>query len=801
MRIHELRNAWRRLRARPGYATVSVAILGLGLGTMLFLLTLVNGVILSPLPFPEGDRLVGIGQMRDGNIGIGELASEDYGLLARELKSYDAIATYASTTVNLGRGDGAQRYRGALLSHEVLPMLGVQPALGRAFDAADDAPGAAAVVLLGHDTWRNDFDGDPKVIGTTVRVNGRDTTVIGVMPEMFAFPYRQQVWLPRRLVAGDRIDGTLFARLKPGVNVVQAASELAAVEQALGAELKARREDRTLVVKSWALRGVTESSRRVVWMTFSTGVLVLLLACANVANLQLSQTLSRRRELAVRSALGAGRGQLLRELLAESLVLSLVATAIALALAHAGGLWMHAIFSEPPSAPPYYVDFGVDLRMVGLAGVAALLTTLLAGLVPAWRASQADVQDALRDGDKGSSGGGFARFSKGLVVAEIALTVILLVGAGMFIRGAREVLDFDFGTSADPKRVATGQVALAAEQYPDGAAQTAFFERVVERLRADPQVEAASAATTVPGATPGGVLPVGAEGEPKPANGYRRATIGHADDTFADTYGVRLLAGRWFDGRDTASSTRVAVVDQRFVEAVWPGVDPLGRRITTNPDGGDAQSLTVIGVVAPLHLTNAEESRDPTLVMSLRQQPRNVVTLAVRTRGAAADFAPRLAAIVRGEDADTPVYSVRTQEQAIEMSRLGDAVLTRIFSAVGLLALVMAAAGLYSVLAFSVTQRTREIGIRRAMGAGRRKIAATVGRRVLWQFALGIALGVAIGLPWSKVLAGPWEHLRSYDPAVFGLVVAVIALACLVAALAPLRRAMRVDPIIALRHE
>lgn len=801
MSLHELRNAWRRLAARPGYTVLSISVLGLGLGAMLFLLGAVNGLILEPLPFPNADRLVAIGQMRSGNVGVGGIDSEDYVPLRRELRSYESIGVYSTLTVNLSRPQGPKRYDGGMLSAELLPMMSVQPLLGRVFTAEDDRPGTAPTVLLSHAVWRDDFGADPAIIGKTLRVNGETGTVIGVMPEDFGFPNRQQVWMPRQLVAGDNFGAEIMARLKPDVTVQQARAELETVAQALGEDLETHRDDRQLVLKPLQLRFVNEMTRGFVWMMFSAGILVLLLACANVANLQLSQTLTRRRELAVRSALGAGRGRLLRELLAESLVLSAVATAIALLLAEVGGRWIMNVFIAAEDAPVYYVRFGIDSRMAVFAAVAALLTTLLAGLIPALRASKADVQDALRDGDKGSSGGGFARVAKGLVVAEIALTVVLLVGAGIFIRGLQSILALDFGTRTDPEQIATGRVALFPEQYPTGDEQVRFFERVVERLRADPQVESASAATALPGTMAGDSLRIVAEGDPKPNQGYLSAVVGHVDDHFAETYGIPLVSGRFFDGRDTADGERVAVIDAGLAEAIWPGRDPLGLRLLTDPESDDQQALTVVGIVSRLHLEDADDPDDPVLLVPLRQHPARFATIAVHTRTDAAAFGTRLAEAVRAEDGDTPIYWSRTQQRAIEMGRIGPVVLAQIFTGVGLLALVLAAAGLYGVLAFAVAQRTREIGIRRAIGAGRGEIIGTVGRRVLWQVMLGLVIGVALGLPWSGVLANSMAQTRGYDIVVFGTVIAVIVLVSLLAALAPLRRALRVDPIVALRYE
>ena len=798
----EVRTAWRRLLARPGYTALSVAVLGMGLGAMLFLLTAVNGLIIEPLPFPDSERLVSIGFLRDGNRNIDSMSSADFVRLAPELRSYESIGGYSQMTIVLGLDAGPKRYEGAALSEEMLPLLGAQPILGRRFTAEDARrPGAEPVVLIGHDVWRDDFGADPEVVGRSIRVNGGIGTVVGVMPADFGFPQRQSIWLARRAYPGSDFDHQMLAKLRPDVTIDQARAELDAIGRRLGRQLEGLAGDSRLVNQPLHHSFVDATTRGLVWMMFAAGLLVLLLACANVANLQLSQVLSRRRELAVRSALGAGRGRLLRALLAESLLLSIGATLIALVLAQLGGRWVMDTFIAAEDGPAYFVSFDVDARMAAFAALAALATTVLAGLVPALRASRTDVQDALRDGDKGSSGSGFARVAKALVVAEIALTVVLLVGAGMFIRALQGVLAFDFGTRADPTTIMTGRVGLFPQQFPTPAEQLQFFERLGERLRADPEVVAATVANTVPGTTSGGWRRFAAEGEPKPAQGYPGALMAPVDPHFLETYQVRLTGGRFFDGRDRPDSGKVAVIDARMAQALWPDADPLGRRFVVEPESPEAATFTVVGTVESLHLEDADDTVFPTYLVPFAQEPTRFASLAVRLRGDAAGFAPKLAALVRAEDADTAVYWQRTQQRSIEMGRVGPVILTQIFTGVGVLGLLLSAAGLYGVLAFAVEQRTREIGIRRAIGAGRSGIVSVVGGRVLWQVLLGLAIGVALGVPWSMLLATPEVQTRGLDPLVFGLVIAVIVVVAVVSSLAPLRRALRVDPIIALRHE
>lgn len=800
MILIELRNAWRRLRARPGYSLLTVGILGLGLGAVLFLLGAVNGMMLRPLPYADADRLMALGAMNRDDVGVNAIDSEDVPALRTALQSFEAIGVYSSLTVNLQLPGGPRRYDGGAFSAEVLPLLGVAPALGQAITPVMDQPGAAPVVLLSHSIWRDDFGADPGVLGRTLRVNGVPGTIIGVMPEGFGFPYRQQVWVARRMVPGDDFGAELIGRLKSGVSLAMARQELEAAALHLGQTLELHRDGGQLTVKPLTYRLVNERARSRVGMMFVAGALVLLLACVNVASLQLAQVLTRGRELAILGALGAGRRRLLREWLLESLLLSLLATALALVAAEYGGRWIMRVLIAADDAPAAHIHFGVDLAMVGYAAVIALLTTLLAGLVPAWRAARLDVQSGLRDGAR-DSGGGFARMARGLVVAEIALTVLLLMGAGAYIIGLQRVLAFDFGTRTDPGHIATGRVALFPEQFPQGADQVAFFERVAERLRQLPGVRAVGAASGMPGQDAGDQLPVTAAGVGEPEQGWPRAMINHADDGFLAAYGIGLVSGRWFDGRDQADSAPVAVVDERTAAALWPGRDPVGQTVLTDPASNDERALTVVGVIRSTHMQDADDPIHYNLMLPLRQHPRRFVTLAVATEAPAEAFLPVLAATVAAEDPGTPVYWQRTHATAIAQGRVGAEILTRIFTGTGLLALLLAASGLYGVLAFAVNQRRRELAVRRAVGADGVAVTRAVTRRIGWQVGIGLLAGVVLSVPWAGLLEDPDMQVPGFQPLLVAAAVGVILLVAALASLLPIRRALSVQPVLALRGE
>ncbi|KZC20315.1 hypothetical protein RHOFW104R3_26425 [Rhodanobacter denitrificans] len=804
MLLRELRHAWRRLARPPGYAALSVGVLGLGLGVVLFVFSLINTLILQPLPYPQAERLMAIGAQSSNGYGIGDLDSDQYLLLRGRLRNVEKLGAYVDGGFNVDSGNGASYRRGSLFTASMMDLLGVKPILGRGFSAGDDAPGAAPVLLLGETLWRNDFQADPRVIGRAVRVDGAWATVIGVLPADFSFPQVSQLWMPLRLAEGQHRGLSGVARLRPLTDVAQARAELAARADDLQRVLPVGQPARPLTIKPLALSFIPEDTRSWVWMMFAATALVMLLACVNVANLQLVQTLNRRRELALRSALGCSRVRLMTGALMESLLLSAGALAAAWPIMQWGNRWLVATFIANGDPPNAFYRFGahgwVPLFAVGIA----VLSTGLAGLIPAWRAARADLQDSLRDGGKGS-GGGFVKVTKILVIAEVALTVLLLVGAGTFVRALGGLLDQRSAGAAHAAHVLTAYVSLPPLLYPQDEQRIRFFETAVERLRHEPGVVAATASNTIPSARLGSHEDVALPGQPRPAGGWPRAQVGIVDANFLDTYGVRLTAGRFFDARERADSVSVAVIDAKMATAMWPHDDPLNRTLTLYPGKSWARTVTVIGVIEPLQLDGPLERVLPRLLMPLRQaagnSPLRGLRLAVRTHAAAETYAQRLAQVIRGVDPAAAVTAVYSQTKAMAMERVKLMVLTQIFSALGLIALLLAAAGLYGVLAFSVAQRTREIGIRRAIGAGNGAIVREVGRQLSWQLGIGLLVGTVLAWPWSQLLADPGLHTQAHDPAVFVPVLLLVLGIALLAALVPLYRALRVDPAIALRYE
>lgn len=804
MIVREFREAWRRLTRRPGYALLSVVVLGVGLGITLFLFSVVDTMVLQPLPFPHADRLMAVGDVPDNGNGIGNIDSDQYLLLRGHLRSVDALGAYTEVGVNLDQGRGATYRNGTRFTASMMDMLGVKPILGRAFTAADDVQGAAPVVLLGETLWRHDFRADPNIVGRSVRIDGSWATVVGVLPAGFGFPQDSELWMPLQLGIGQHRSLSGVARLAPGVSLAQARAELATKADELRRALPVEQRVRASTIKPLALSFTPEDTRGWLWLMLGAGGLVLLLACVNVANLQLVQTLQRRHELALRSALGGSRARLMAGALAESLLLSVASLALAWPITRGAVRWLQVSFAATDNPLPSTYRFDADGWMLLFAFGVALLSTAVVGLIPAWRAARADLQDALRDGSKGSSGG-FGKATRAMVVAQVALTVVLLVGAGMFVRVLVGLMTQSPVGAAHAVNVLTAQFAMPRAEYPHDAQRIRFLETLVERLRSEPGVVDATASNTIPSAMLGSREDVALPGQGQPPDGWPQAEMGIVDVHFLDTYGVRLREGRFFDARDRAGSQRVAVIDAKMAAALWPGDDPLNRKLILHPGKPQAETVTVVGVIESLQLASALSKSQPGLLLPLPQaagaSSMGRVGVSVRTHVDAATWTRHLIETAHAVDPQVAVFEVYSQAAAMAMSRTNLVVLTDIFSALGLVALLLAGAGLYGMLAFSVAQRTRELGIRRAIGAGHGAIVRTVVRQLAWQLGLGLGIGLLLAIPWSSMLAEPGLHTRAHDPEVFVPVLLLVLGVSVIAALVPLVRALRVDPAVALRYE
>ena len=801
--FHDLRDALRTTLKNPGFATLVVGVLGAGLACVIFMVTLLDGFVLRPLPFAEPDRLVQAGFFGDGGLGnVFPVNSRDLAQIQRYVAPKGDVAAVARSTINLSDSDRAERSHGGHVTANLFRVLGVAPLVGRDFADDDAKPGAAPTAMLSYSLWRSRFGGDPSIVGRTIRVDARPTTVIGVMPEGFSYPRNEDLWVPSTTIADslpvDPFAYWVIARRHADASDADLA---AAFDRWFADEARAdpeRFRGRSFRVEPLARMAADRTTRSTLGAMLAAVAMVLLISCANAANLLLTRTLGRSHDLAVRVALGASRRRLIARILIESLLLTTLATAVAFALARAGVAWQRGAMQDTEFFP-LWLRFDIDVRVVLLAFAAATFTAIAAGLLPALRAGRMAVGGDIRQGARGVAGGSFAKTSRVLVVGEIALSCALLICVGTLVRGIGALDRADLGIDQD--HLLTARIALSTTLHPDSPGQVQVFERVAERLREDAGVADATVGTALPGTFYNSfhfVLPEGsAPGDADPPTLYSGAVDAH----FLRAYGVKLEEGRFFDDRDRADTERVAVVDRKFAERFGSGGTILGRRFRIDPRDPDGPTVTVIGVVNSLTLDVPGNTPAPTLLRPLAQDPFYIATIAVRTQGDALAFVPRLDAIVHGVDADASLYWVRDYAGVIRASTIGERIIAKSFAAFGLIALALAAAGLYGVMAFAVAQRTREIGVRRALGAPARQVLADVFGRSFVELGAGLAIGVVAGIVLAHLLTRSLSNIEAVGVAAIAAALGVLAAAVALAVGVPARRALGVDPAVALRHE
>lgn len=797
----EMREAVQRLLSRPGYTALAVAVLAVGLGATLFVLGAINTLVLQPGPFADPQRMIQIGEVDPDDPGeLDDLVAGDAVQVLRDENALEAVGLYQEATVNIADAEQVVRYDGLLVNAGLFELLGVAPVVGRLVSKADDQPGAERVALISYRLWQDRFGGAADIVGRPVRINANDARIIGVMPEGFTYPAAQQVWFGGRFdpntPRAEQSSVVVVARLVPNADGLALRERLNLRWQDIQKDVP--RDTRTpnmLDFQPISLYFTSQHTRMILNLMLSTALGVLLLACSNVAGLQAAQAVARTRELSVRVAMGASRGRILFGILCESFLLSLMAAGIGLIIAHFGGKGIAAVFAANDEAQPYWMSFGIDWRLALMGFGSALFATLLAGWIPAWRASGGDVQQGLRDGAKGSAAN-TSRFGRILIVVQVALSCVLLVGAGAVYRNLEQITTMDLGIKVDPKEVLTGRVAIFPTAFPTEVEQMQFFQRLGDALRAEPDVISASVSQGLPGFLAGGI-DYRIDGE-DPNGDAHFADFSAVDDYFFKTFNIEPISGRLLNESDIAGGRRVAVVDQSFVERHWPGQDGIGRVFKGTDDKGP---IEIIGVVPTMHLTEVEDDQNPTVLMSLRQSPSRFNSLSIRVNGDLQAFSQRLPEIVRKVDADTPVYWVRTLDRAIATGFVGQRLLAIIFGIFGLVGLLLAAAGIYGLLSQTVANRTREIGVRRAIGASGLKVMQQVSAGSLIRVGIGLLIGLSLGLPWSKVMnlneSIAWEP----DIGLFVLVFLSIVIASALAIWVPTRRALSVDPMTALRHD
>jgi len=797
--VRDARYALRLLVKQPGVTVIALLTLAIGIGGNTAIFSAVDAVLLRPLPYRDPDRLVKVWEKRPAEGVLDNVvAPADFLDWARMNTVFEDMAAYLSITADLTGAGEPVRLFAAGVSPPFFDILRVQPALGRTFRREEATPGQHRVVILGHALWQTRFGSDPQAVGRTIALNGVPHEIVGVLPSDFEFPDAAiELWAPMPLAGGPtpptRANHSLdvFARIKPGVTIEAARADMDRIGALLQKEYPATNRSHGVYVRPLA-EDLARPVRSGLLMLLAAVAFVLLIACVNVANLLLARAASRRREMAVRAALGAGRGRLAGQALTESVLLGLAGGAAGLAVAHWAIRLLRALI--PPGLPVLGMqNLGLDRRVLLFTFLVSILTGLIFGVLPAWHIAREDVNESLRDGGR-SPGSIRRRLRAGLVVGEIALASLLLVGAGLTLRSFQRLLDTDAGFEVAGRT--TALVALPGRKYVDDRIRLDTLAEIERRFASIPGVRSAGASSRLPLANENSRMGVAIEGREPVPDSPTRAHIRAVTARFFDAMGMRLVSGRPFGTADHETSLPVAIVNRTMAERYWPGASPIGRRVRL---GGTEIWREVVGVVADARSWGLDRPVNPEMYLPVRQLPWTTVFFVLATEKDAPPPGAAMREALRAVDPDLPLSSVRTMEEVASRSNASRQSTMILLSVFGLLALVLAAAGIYGVMAHLVTLRTGEIGVRMTLGAK----PADVLRLILREGTLQAFAGLAIGLTGAVLLMRSMRALLfevgPADPLTLLAVAAILTSTSLLACYVPARRAMKVDPVKALR--
>ncbi len=817
---HDLTLAWRGLLRSPGFTLAAILSVAIGVGANTAIFTVARALLLRPLPYADADRLV-ILWNRSPGLDIAEdwFSTAQYFDILRGHGGFDAVAIAIGHNVNL-TGDGEPERIGAVrMSSNLLPMLGVRPAHGRLFLPADDVEGAPASALLNHGTWTRRYGGDPRVVGRTLTLNGEPHEIVGVLPAGFSLPREAmptlggaedaEVVLPLPLgekaaqIRG-REDYNILGKLRPGVTLAAAQAEMDGITARL------RREYPEIYPPNGGLtfgivplrEQVVGDVRRPLLVLMAAVCAVLLIACANVANLVLSRSIARQRDIAVRAALGASRGRLLRHLLADSLLLALAGGAAGLLLARWSLAGLHALGTR---SVPRLQEIGLDGTVLLFALGLSLAAGLLFGLLPAWRATSLDIHATLKDASRGAAGSGLlwgrgGRLRRLLVAAEIALCVVLLIAAGLLVRSFAGLLDVPPGFN--PRGVLTLELTMSGRRYAEPEAVVEAYRRIWERLRALPGVSAAGGVSALPLSQMFAWGPITVEGRtPPPGEKFINADMRFVGGDYFRAMEIPLVEGRLFTEHDTRAAPRVAIVDTHMAQRLWPGESAIGKRIRTGGATSTSPWTTVVGVVGRVKQYTLDADSRIAMYFAHTQAPGRAMNVVVRSQADPAALGGAVRREIAAIDADLPIYRLRTMTERVDESlarRRFAMLLLSLFAAV---ALGLAAIGTYGVMAYLVSQGARDLAIRMALGATPAAILWLVVRHGLGVACGGVLLGLAGAVVLTQFMTSLLFGVAPFDPLTFTTVPLMLAAVALLASVVPARRAARIDLLDSLSAE
>lgn len=806
--IKDIRFALRTLVKKPGFAIIAVMTLALGIGGSTSIFTVVDAALLRGLPYKSPDQLYHVWeQVPRQEFPKREMSYPDYQDYQQN-NVFEGLAAYTGGGVLLSGNGETESVAGPRASANFFQVLGVDPILGRTFQAGEDQQGGPNVTVITYGLWQRKFGGNPGIIGQQLTINGQGYTVIGILPASFQFALRNNdLWLPyqptqnqltRRYMHGTNLIG----RLKPGVDATQAASDLNVIAKRI--EQQHNDSHAGITARVVPLQEEIVGTVKPILLVLLAAVgFVLLIACANVASLLLTRSLSRQKEVAIRSALGASRWRVVRQLLTESILLSLVGGAAGLMIAYWGvPALVAAIPQQQLIAMPFLRDLGLDTGILAFSFALSLVTGLIFGLAPALQSSRLDLNDVLKEGGRHASGTASHRLRSALVVSEIALAVVLLVGAGLMMKSLWRLLNTNVGFKTE--NVMTMTVVLPPAKYTDANQQINFNNQLRERVQSLPGVVGAGTVNILP-VNGGNTTRFYVDGDPIPAPGQEiESNIRTVSDDYFKTLGIPLLGGRTFDTRDTANTPVAVIINKTIADRVFPGRDPVGMRLRY--PSVQVDPITIVGVVGDVKITGLDEAVKPVLYYSFRQSPSTFANLVARTSSDPNALSNSIRNEVRNLEPDAAILNVRTMDEMIAQTpasfmRRFPALLISIFAGV---ALLLASIGIYGVVSYSVSQQTHYIGVRMALGASPADILKMVLKQGLVLALLGVGIGVVAALGLMRVLMKKSTLLfevSGNDLGTFSIVTGALFVVALLACYLPARRATKVDPLVALRYE
>ncbi len=799
-----LRPTLRSLTRSPGFTAFVIFTLALGIGSNTAIFSVADAFIFKPLPYPAPDRLVMLHERAPGDTTLASpVAPADFLDFQSRCSACEQIAAYEQVDFNLSDTGDPETVYSSVVTPDFFDTLGAKPFLGRKFAAGEDLPGNNQVVVLSYGLWQRRFAADPLIVGREIKLDGRAFSIIGVMGKSVRFPVASALWVPltlspREKTIRDYHSLRLLVRLKPGVSESEARAELETISARLARVYPQTNQGWGVIVQSLHRYVTGEFNRQYSLLLLGAVSFVLLIACANVMSLQFARISGRQKELAVRAALGASRWRIARQILAESLLLSLAGAFASLLFSD----WSLAlIVSNMPSDIVQYVagwdDIHLDGRALAFTLAAAVFAGVLSGLIPALRTS-AGIDEALKEGVRGTSAGrGRLRSRSFLVVAQIAAAMVLLAGAGLMIKGSRSLIQVN--QNLRPASILTLQMVLTDKHYGRADQRASFYDRMLERLASLPGVEDAAVVSNPPYGSNVTRSQYSIEGQPVGNSSQRRsAQIQVISPNYLQTFGIDLPRGRGFLDSDGAGAPPVAIVSENFARRNWPGADALGHRVRLDAGG---PWLTVVGVAKDVRYDPWATEVAPTIYQPYRQAPLYYTYIAIRAKGDPLALATPARHAIASIDIERPVWEIKTLDRVIAEKIIVLSYVAAMLAVLGFIAIALSAAGIYGLMSYAVTERTREIGIRLALGAARADVLGMLARRGMLLILAGLVSGLAISIPLARLLSSLIFGVSANDLTTFGGTAVLLAAVALLACYVPARRAMSVDPIVALRQD